>query len=157
MPKQFLRWYLIVCLQLVSVLIAGFFGFHTYVWDNDQTKLSFVIFIVWVIGTGFIGYWHSKTAEDELHDLCKIGWYLAETCLALGMLGTVSGFLLMLGTAFAGIDVANTATLQTALVEMASGMGTALYTTLIGLIASIYLKSQLVNLENYADGLARQI
>lgn len=157
MNKQFYRWYLIMCLQLVSIIVGIYFDFHSYVWDHDQTKLSFVIFGVWVVSTIFIGYWHNKTREDELHDLCKIGWYLAETCLALGMLGTVAGFLLMLGSSFAAIDIANHSTLQIALKEMAAGMSTALYTTLIGLVASIYLKSQLVSLESYADGLRRQI
>jgi len=59
----------------------------------------------------------------------------------------------MLGTAFSNIDVSNVSSLQQALASMAVGMSTALYTTLVGLIASIFLKSQLVNLEHLADGL----
>ena len=105
----------------------------------------------------FIGLWHTKKSRLEILNLSKIGWYLAETALALGMLGTLAGFLLMLGSAFANIDLANTATLQAALTNMALGMSTALYTTLVGLIVSIFLKSQLVNLEHYADGLRGQI
>ena len=63
----------------------------------------------------------------------------------------------MLGTAFTNIDVNDTVTLQTALTNMALGMSTALYTTLVGLIVSLFLKSQLVNLEHYADGLRGQV
>jgi len=63
------------------------------------------------------------------------------------MVGTVTGFLYMLGTAFENIDVSNTQTLQDALSNMAIGMSTALYTTLTGLIASIIIKIQLVNYE----------
>ena len=37
--------------------------------------------------------------------------------------------------------------LQSALMTMAAGMSTALYTTLIGLISSLLIKIQLVNLE----------
>jgi uncharacterized membrane protein len=105
----------------------------------------------------FIGIWHTKKSKIEILHVGKVGWYLAETALALGMLGTLAGFLLMLGTAFTNIDVNDTATLQTALTNMALGMSTALYTTLVGLIVSIFLKSQLVNLEHYADGLRRQV
>jgi ABC-type Fe3+ transport system permease subunit len=83
--------------------------------------------------------------------LIKIGWFLSETCLAIGMIGTVAGFLLMLGSAFSGIDVADTATLQSALTSMATGMSTALYTTLVGLVCGLYIKSQLVNLEHLLD------
>ena len=67
------------------------------------------------------------------------------------MIGTVKGFLLMLGTAFENIDVSNTETLQNALTQMALGMSTALYTTLIGLICSLILKIQLVNYETSYD------
>ena len=77
----------------------------------------------------------------------EVGWFIAESCLALGMVGTVTGFLLMLGTAFANIDVTNAVSLQNALGVMAIGMSTALYTTLIGLVCSLIIKVQLVNLE----------
>jgi len=53
----------------------------------------------------------------------------------------------MLGTAFENVDVSNTITLQNALSDMALGMSTALWTTLIGLICSLIIKVQLVNLE----------
>ena len=65
------------------------------------------------------------------------------------MIGTVTGFLLMLGTTFAGIDITDTKTIQDALVNMATGMSTALYTTLTGLIVSVIIKIQLVNFEKY--------
>ena len=65
------------------------------------------------------------------------------------MIGTVTGFLLMLSTTFAGIDITDTKTIQNALVNMATGMSTALYTTLTGLIVSVILKIQLVNFEKY--------
>lgn len=157
-PKNaILYWYLIVCIEVVALAVAVFFDTHKHIWDKDQTKLSLAIVLLWIIGTVLIGYWHTKQTADAIHNNAKVGWYLAETCLALGMVGTVAGFLLMLGTAFNHIDVTNTQSLQTALSSMALGMSTALYTTLVGLVASIFLKSQLVNLEHYADGLTTEI
>ena len=76
-----------------------------------------------------------------------VGWFISESCLALGMVGTVTGFLIMLGTAFANVDVSNAVTLQQALSDMATGMSTALWTTLVGLVCSLIIKVQLVNLE----------
>jgi biopolymer transport protein ExbB/TolQ len=78
-----------------------------------------------------------------------VGWFLAETCLALGMIGTVAGFLIMLLSAFGSMDIGNTESMQEALSSMALGMGTALYTTLVGLVSSLFIKVQLVNLENH--------
>jgi hypothetical protein len=157
MTRNIVTWYFLVILQLFAFATAAYFDLHLSLWDNDQTKISFLVLILWTAATVFIGLWHTKKSRLEILNLSKIGWYLAETALALGMLGTLAGFLLMLGSAFANIDLANTATLQAALTNMALGMSTALYTTLVGLIVSIFLKSQLVNLEHYANGLRRQV
>ena len=91
--------------------------------------------------------WRTKKSEDKEQDV-SVGWFVAESCLALGMIGTVTGFLLMLSGAFANIDLANTSTIQNSLTQMALGMSTALYTTLVGLICSLTLKIQLINVEN---------
>jgi len=147
------KWYLIVCLEFLIVTVAIYFGFHRLLWENDQTKLSFLISFLWLVATGFIGWLHTLDEKCRVENDAKTGWYLAESCLTIGMIGTVAGFLLMLGAAFGNIDVSNTQTLQAALSDMAVGMSTALYTTLVGLVASIFIKSQLINLEHYTDGL----
>jgi biopolymer transport protein ExbB/TolQ len=85
------------------------------------------------------------------YESSEVGWFIAETCLGLGMVGTITGFLLMLSTTFSNIDVSDVATLQQALADMALGMSTALYTTLIGLISSILIKIQLINLEDASE------
>ena len=112
------------------------------------TKISFLILLVFVCTSIWIG---NKTyLVDRLEDYdqrADVGWFIAESCLALGMVGTVTGFLIMLVTAFENIDLSNTATLQQALSDMAMGMSTALYTTLIGLVCSLIIKVQLINLE----------
>jgi len=147
-----IRWWIIVCLQLLAVTIAVYFDFHRILIASDQTKLSLVIVALWSVTTVAIGRWHFyKDGSGHMHDSAKIGWFSAEAALVLGMLGTVMGFLLMLGTAFTNIDVTDTASLQAALTSMALGMSTALWTTFVGLIASLFIKIQLVNLENMAD------
>ena len=114
--------------------------------NGDQTKLSFLILTLFILTSGWVG-WCTKKSEFQIQNI-DVGWFVAEACLALGMIGTVTGFLLMLSGAFADIDLANTSTIQTALTKMALGMSTALYTTLVGLICSLTLKIQLVNVEN---------
>lgn len=148
-----LAWYLIVCIQALIGCISVFFDIHQKLWNYDQTKLSFVIIFLWFVGTIYVGWMLKYTDKRTIRNNSKVGWYLAETCLALGLLGTVAGFLLMLGSSFENIDVTDTASLQKSLANMALGMSTALYTTLTGIVASIFLKSQLVNLEHYTDGL----
>ena len=81
-----------------------------------------------------------------MNDL-SIQWFIAESCLVLGLVGTVCGFIIMLGTAFVDIDVGNITSMQNALSQMSIGMSAALYTTLMGLLSSLVIKIQLVNVE----------
>ena len=69
----------------------------------------------------------------------------------LGLIGTVTGFILMLGTAFIGLDVSNVKSVQDALIKMSLGMSTALYTTLVGLVSSLAIKIQLVTIERQIE------
>jgi len=144
--KALLKWWLIFCLSLLAGGVAVYFDLHNNLYNADQTKLSFLILGLFVLTSGWIG-WKTKQLDDARQNM-DVGWFIAEACLALGMIGTVTGFLLMLSGAFADIDLANTSTIQKSLTQMALGMSTALYTTLIGLICSLALKIQLVNVEN---------
>jgi ABC-type phosphate/phosphonate transport system permease subunit len=144
--KALLRWWLIFCLTCLSGGIAVYFNLHIDLYNADQTKISFLILTIFILTSGWVG-WCTKKSEEKIQDV-SIGWFVAESCLALGMIGTVTGFLLMLSGAFADIDLANTSTIQKSLTQMALGMSTALYTTLIGLICSLALKIQLINVEN---------
>ncbi len=148
--KKLLKWWLIFCLTILGFGTLYHFNVHSLLYYADVTKLSFLIIIIFMFTSIWIGrktYDLETTSVNCLDDTIDVGWFVAESCLALGMVGTVTGFLYMLGTAFENIDVTNATTLQDALASMARGMSTALYTTLTGLIASLIIKVQLVNYE----------
>ena len=146
--RKLLKWWLVFCLTLLGFGTLYYFNMHSQLYHADVTKLSFLIIIIFIFTSVWIG---RKTYDLEttsvIDDTIDVGWFVAESCLALGMVGTVTGFLYMLGTAFENIDITNATTLQDALASMARGMSTALYTTLTGLIASLIIKIQLVNYE----------
>ena len=146
--RKLLKWWLIFCLTLLGFGTLYHFNMHSQLYYADVTKLSFLIIIIFIFTSVWIG---RKTYDLEstsvIDDKIDVGWFIAESCLALGMVGTVTGFLYMLGTAFENIDITDATTLQDALASMAKGMSTALYTTLTGLIASLIIKVQLVNYE----------
>jgi hypothetical protein len=145
-----LRWWIIVCFQILILSLGVFFGVWTHIWEVDVTRISFIIISVWLITTAFAARCHFTDNAQTVKNFLPVGWFLAEACLALGMIGTVAGFLIMLVSAFADINIGDTESMQTVLTSMALGMGTALYTTLVGLVSSLFIKSQLVNLENQA-------
>ena len=62
------------------------------------------------------------------------------------MIGTVSGFLIMLTGAFAGVDIGDEEAMKSVLEKMSIGMSTALYSTLFGLICGGLLKIQYFNI-----------
>ena len=71
-------------------------------------------------------------------------WFSAESCMTIGMIGTVIGFILMLGTSLNNLDPGDVELMKTAISNMAVGMSTALLTTLTGLIGTLLLRVQLV-------------
>ena len=147
-----LKWWLIICaVGLSSFAGAYFFDLHLHLFNADVTKISFIIISIFVATSAWIG---NATKGLLYKDLLatkdvSVGWFISESLMALGMIGTVVGFLLMLGSAFGNIDVNNTESLQMALSQMATGMSTALYTTLTGLVCSLLIKVQLVNYESH--------
>lgn len=80
----------------------------------------------------------------------EIGWFATDIMLKLGLLGTIVGFIMMLGSV-ANISDFDVTTMQKILQLMSSGMGTALYTTMAGLSASMLAAAQYYMLDRCAD------
>jgi len=82
----------------------------------------------------------------------EIGWFVSDMMLKLGLLGTIIGFIFMLGSVanIADFDVSN---MQKILRHMSDGMGTALYTTLVGLVCSVLSAMQYHMIDRHADEL----
>ena len=146
--KSLLKWWLIFCVTILGIGTCFYFDIHKSLYEADITRLSFLILIVFGCTSVWIGSLTYRVGVlQDYNQRSDVGWFISESCLALGMVGTVTGFLIMLGTAFADVDVSNAVTLQKALSEMSVGMSTALWTTLVGRVCSLIIKVQLVNLE----------
>jgi hypothetical protein len=145
----FLKWWLMVTLIVVGISTSIYFNFDTFLFENDLTKLSLVIVSLFVICTSVIGYkiWKSAIQRKKIYNY-QTEWFVSEVLISLGMIGTVIGFIFMLYSVFGNLNIQDTAAIQQSLGSMAKGMGTALLTTLVGLISSVLIKSQLVMVEN---------
>jgi hypothetical protein len=93
--------------------------------------------------------------EAELKQGHLFGWFIADLLLSLGLLGTVIGFILMLGP-ISGLDAGDHSAIKSALAAMSGGMAVALYTTLTGLIGGMLLKIQGFLLDGAVDELIRR-
>jgi hypothetical protein len=139
MNKRFLVWWLVVVMQLIGFGIAIWYGAISFLIEHDITKLSFAIIMMWLVATTSIGYRSFKGRNDF-----ETPWFLGESCMTVGMVGTVIGFMLMLGSSFTEIDPNNVESMKRVIVDMAGGMSTALLTTLCGLVASLFVKVQII-------------
>ena len=147
--SMFLRWWLLFCTSCAAMFAAYSFGFIDALLAKDITRLSFAILGVFFLSSMYVGwltYKRNKGATVKVG--VNIGWFITELLRALGMIGTVIGFILMLGGSFESLNISDTGSVKTALTDMAIGMSTALYTTLVGMVCSQILKVQLVNVES---------
>ena len=82
----------------------------------------------------------------------EFGWFCSDIMLKLGLIGTVIGFIIMLGS-LSDITTFDVTLLQGVLTTMGSGMGVALYTTLSALVAGVMVAVQYYNLESGCEEL----
>jgi hypothetical protein len=159
-----LRWWLLAMLIGLGTVASYIGGIFELVNNADITKLSFLIyglFVAYSVRTGIITYAARKKITKEqwvnLYHKNDSGWFVSDTLFTLGMIGTVLGFIFMLGISFKGINASNVTSMQSALSHMGTGMSTALYTTAAGLICSLLLKLQLFNLSQHLNKIENSI
>ena len=141
MTKTFLQWWLFFVLQIIILGASYVYELHLYILNNDQTYISFILIGIWLLTSMRIGY----KLKKEITTSNEKFWFIAETCMAIGMMGTVLGFILMLGGSnLASIDPTDVEGMKNVIGQLASGMATALLTTLTGLIVSVSLRTQLM-------------
>ncbi len=147
---------------LLGVIFFGIFILHrnglvTLLLQGDKSYLSYAILSLWLLATLrwlWLLHWcqvlgeglptqseNQEGLQSRMERWLNHGWFAADMCLKIGLLGTIVGFILMLSPIrdLAAFDPAN---LQNALKAMSGGMAVALYTTLAGLACHILLRLQ---------------
>ena len=151
--KEVIDSHFIFFVKFVFILLSIFCYITSYksIVTIKLHYLTFVIIGLYIMCSSYLGSLSWNCDSNEKQDLKSIdsGWFCSELCLALGMIGTVIGFIQML-SGFTSIPE-GTAGLQKMLAEMSFGMSTALYTTLAGLIFGNLLKLQCFWLEKAMD------
>lgn len=94
--------------------------------------------------------------DTRLRSVYAFGFIIADLMLKLGILGTVIGFIIMLGS-LSNLNSVDITVMQTLLSEMSNGMRIALYTTLSGMLAGIILNIKFNLLDWAVDHLVNDI
>jgi small-conductance mechanosensitive channel len=89
---------------------------------------------------------------DRARGQHEYGWFISGLVLKLGLLGTIIGFVMMVGS-ISTTKALDLSDVQSLLTRMTVGMGVALNTTLAGLVANVLLSIQYLMLDRGADKL----
>ncbi|MFK7856792.1 MAG: MotA/TolQ/ExbB proton channel family protein [Granulosicoccus sp.] len=87
---------------------------------------------------------------DRLRAPAELGWFFVDLAVRLGLLGTIIGFILIFAS-LTNIKIDGGDDLKNLLIAMSGGMGTALLTTLTGLIGASLLSVQYLLLGREAE------
>lgn len=143
--KVMLKWWLLVVLTLSGCVVINYFDGFEFLWLNDFTKISFVIMGLFVFGSALVGYKVFSYTRDEEYDRRYEGeWLISEHLMSLGLLGTVLGIFTAFYLSFKDLDIGNVEASQQVIANMATSLSVAMSTTIVGLVASMLLKTQLV-------------
>ncbi len=105
-------------------------GWIDLVLDGDQTRFSVAIFGVFLVGV--IAVWRKRS----------LARFIEHKLVMLGLIGTIIGFII----ALSGIDASASGDLDAVtgmVTQLISGLGVAMFTTLVGSIGSVWLSALL--------------
>jgi hypothetical protein len=151
--KPVLKWWILFCSVIFATAYSQLaFDLFAKLNAADVTKLTFVIIAVFFIYMTQLGSRLSKFCKNIFNENNKQrflrieqhGWFISDIFMAVGFLGTLIGFIFMLD--LTGFGAGNEA--QTTLITLVTGMKTAIYTTVIGLIGSMIIKIVLYIIRN---------
>jgi len=152
--RPFVLWCVYLATLTGVIELARRHQILDYIYSVDNTKLTVVIGLIFVWKLFEFGWNVYLLADDakigerlnQIKSSSDSGWLWSDLVVSIGMVGTVIGFIAMLAS-FENIDFSNTSSVQEMITRLSYGMSTALTTTLVGLIASVFMKVQYFKLD----------
>jgi len=150
----FTKWFLLNAVVMTAAFFAETKGAISLMVNNDISRLTIVIMLLYVIMSAFVGWLcyladgaSGNNVEDidtrvELSRRSEVGWFAAEHFFSLGLLGTVFGLCVATAT---NLDAE--APVSTIVAGLKEGLNTAFYTTICGIVFSLPLQVQLMILK----------
>jgi len=145
--KVWAVWYTMIATNICAAIWLVYAGVFGWVVSHDFTYISVLIIALYVgclVTMPFTEFDWSKSNTRRF----DTQYYISGRLTQLGLLGTVIGLMVAVdGLSQLSIDVGNQSAIMGMIKLMFSALGTALITTIVGLICSILLATQLVLLD----------
>ena len=143
----FVKWFIVTAATLSSIYLTWINGFVNLVIENDISRLSIVITLLYMVFTflsGMLSFKLDKFGSSNYKQKLHLLYFLMDKFFTLGLLGTIIGFCYMMyGTLNVGVDVSQI------ILQLKTGVSTALYTTLIGIVCSLLAQLQIFLIEHH--------
>jgi hypothetical protein len=147
--NTFTKWFLVNAVMLTAVFFAETKGAISLMVRSDISYLTIVIMVLYVVfsvTTGRLCYLsdkinkrRQKEARRRLSKQAEVGWFAAEHFFSLGLLGTVLGLCVATAT-----NLNAEAQVSDIVSGLKTGLHTAFYTTICGIVFSLPLQAQLM-------------
>ena len=145
----FVKWFLLNAVFLTAIFFSETKGAISLMVKSDVSHLTIVIMMLYVVMSAYVGKLcyladrlDTKKVENDAQYLTKraeVGWFTAEHFFSLGLLGTVFGLCVATSTSLnEGTEVSDIVS------GLKTGLNTAFYTTICGIIFSLPLQAQLM-------------
>jgi hypothetical protein len=147
--KTFTKWFLLNAVILTAIFFAETKGAISLMVKSDVSYLTIVIMMCFLIVSIFVGklcYLSDKIkpgrereTRRHLSKRAEVGWFMAEHFFSLGLLGTVIGLCMATST-----NLNDQASVNSIVSGLKTGLNTAFYTTICGIVFSLPLQAQLM-------------
>ena len=145
----FTKWFLLNAVMITAIFFAETKGAISVMVKNDISHLTIVIMVLYVVISVMVGRLcflsdkinkgREKEARRHLSKRAEVGWFAAEHFFTLGLLGTVFGLCVATATSLnEGTEISDIVS------GLKTGLNTAFYTTICGIIFSLPLQAQLM-------------
>ena len=145
----FTKWFLLTAVTSTALFFAEMKGALSLIIQSDESYLALLIMTLFVVMTARVGQlcFHADVAKDsdrsDLSKKAELGWFTAEHFFSFGLLGTIIGLVLATGGSLDGSNP-----VSEIVAGLKTGLNTAFYTTICGIVFSILLQLQLLILQN---------
>ena len=145
----FTKWFLLNAVMFTMIFFAETKGAISTMVKNDVSYLTVVIMVLYVVISATVGrlcYLADRIEKGRMpHDRQQLskraeaGWFAAEHFFSLGLLGTVFGLCVATSTSLnEGTEISDIVG------GLKTGLNTAFYTTICGIVFSLPLQIQLM-------------
>lgn len=141
--KSLYIWWVTVLASASGFFWAYYAGLVHKIWADDITMITSIIGLMYVAALGTIGFIAYTSKKRDNTKLQETVWFASEQMMALGMLGTVIGFIYLLSSGISSASVTDATSLAKLLANMSVGLGIALYTNAVGILSSLITKTLL--------------